>query len=253
MMRLEGKKAIVTGASRGIGRAISIKFAEEGADVIVNYIKGCERDADELIKEIKEIGQKSKAIQADVGSMDDVNNLVEESIKEFGHIDILVNNAGISIPALLHKMSEEQWDEVIRVNLKGTYNCIRAICNHMMGRKYGRIINVTSSAGLEGTIGQINYSAAKSGVLGVTKSAARELGRHNLGITVNAISPAAKTEMTRKILNDPKFAEKSIARVPMGRWAEPEEIAHAVAFLASDEACFITGQILCVDGGTIMR
>jgi 3-oxoacyl-[acyl-carrier protein] reductase len=252
-MRLEGKKAIVTGGSSGIGKAICIKFAEEGADVIVNYIKGYEKDAQEVVGKIKEIGRKSKAIQADVGSMSEVENLVEESLKEFGHIDILVNNAGISRPAMLHKMSEEQWNEVIRVNLKGTYNCIRAICNHMRERKYGRIINITSAAGLEGTIGQINYSAAKSGILGVTKSAARELGRHNLGITVNAISPAAKTEMTKKILANPKFAEKSLARVPLGRWAEPEEIAPTVAFLASDEAAFITGQILCVDGGIIMR
>jgi len=161
--------------------------------------------------------------------MNEVENLVKESIKEFGHIDILVNNTGISRPAMLHKMTEEQWDEVIRVNLKGTYNCIRAICNHMRERKYGRIINVTSAAGLEGTIGQINYSAARSGILGVTKSAARELGRHDLGITVNAILPAAKTEI-KKILTDPKFVEKSLARVPLGRWAEPEKLLQQLYF-----------------------
>ncbi len=126
-------------------------------------------------------------------------------MKEYGRIDILVNNAGISKPAMLHKMTEEQWDEVIRVNLKGTYNCIRAICDHMRERKYGRIVNVTSAAGLEGTIGQINYSAAKAGILGITKSAARELGRKNYGITVNAISPAAKTDMTEKILTIPTY------------------------------------------------
>jgi len=145
-----GKTAIVTGGSSGIGRAICIKFAREGADVIANYIKGCEKNAQGVIEEIKKIGQKSRAIQADVGIMNEVENLVKESIKEFGHIDILVNNADISRPAMLHKMTEEQWDEVIRVNLKGTYNCIRAICNHMRERKYGRIINVTSVAGLEG-------------------------------------------------------------------------------------------------------
>jgi 3-oxoacyl-[acyl-carrier protein] reductase len=167
--------------------------------------------------------------------------------ERFGRVDILVNNAGIIRPAMLHKMTEEQWDAVLGVHLKGSFNCLQAVAPGMMERGYGRIINLTSTAGVQGTIGQINYSAAKAGILGLTMSAAKELAKY--GITVNAVAPGAATPMTETIRTDERFKEKYLDRIPMGRWAEPDEIAPVFLFFASDAASYVTGQMLAADGG----
>lgn len=247
-MRLKGKTAVVTGSGRGIGKAIALAFAREGADVVI-----VEVDMDvsqDVVKEIKALGKRSIAIQTDVSDHNQVEKLVKIILKQFGRIDILVNNAGIIRPAMLHKMTLEQWQQVINVHLNGTFNCVQAVAKIMMGQKYGKIINVISAAGISGTIGQINYSAAKAGIIGLTKSAAKELGK--FGINVNAIGPAAITRMTEKIYTDPKFASKYLQRKPIPHFAQPEEVTGAFIFFASDEANYITGQVLNVDGGTMM-
>jgi 3-oxoacyl-[acyl-carrier protein] reductase len=169
----------------------------------------------------------------------------------FGRVDILVNNAGIIRPAMLHKMTEAQWDEVLAVHLTGSFNCLQAVAPGMMEKRYGRIVNVTSTAGVLGTIGQINYSAAKAGIVGLTMSAARELAKH--GITVNAIAPGAATPMTETIRTDARFKEKYLDRIPLGRWAEPDEIAPVFVFFASDASAYVTGQVLAADGGMTIR
>jgi 3-oxoacyl-[acyl-carrier protein] reductase len=247
MGRLEGKVAVVTGGGRGIGRAISIAFAKEGADVVVNYATK-DQPAQEVVEMIKKIGRKAVAVKGNVAVQLDAEKIIQTAIENFGKIHILVNNAGATKPNMLYKMTEEQWDEVVDIHLKGPFLCIRAACKHMMDQKYGRIINVMSSAGRDGTKGQINYSAAKGGVLALTKSAARELADY--GITVNVILPGiVSTEMTEKIRSDPKLKEIYSRRILLNRFAEPEEIAPTFVFLASDEASYITGQLFCVDGG----
>ncbi len=248
-MKLDGKVAIITGAREGIGRAIAMAFAREGAQLVV-----ASRNIDEsseVVTEVRALGGKVIPVKADVAVKADVENMVAVAMQEFGKVDILINNAGLTRPAMLHKMTEDQWDQVINVHLKGAFYCIQAVAKPMMAQKSGAIINVTSSAGLQGTIGQINYASAKGGINAMTKSAARELARFN--IAVNAIAPFAETKMTETIANDPKLREKYLERVPMGRFGQPEEIAPAVVFLASPEASYITGQILCIDGGMIMR
>jgi 3-oxoacyl-[acyl-carrier protein] reductase len=247
-MRLQGKVAMITGARQGIGSAVAEAFAAEGADLIL--LSRRLTPEDEVVKKCREKGRRVFTAQADVADRQAIEEVVEAAIGEFGKIDILFNNAGFTRPAMLLKMTEEEWDAVINVHLKGTFNCTQAVARRMVERQYGRIINVTSSAGLVGTIGQVNYSAAKGGIVAFTKSAARELARYN--ITVNCISPMARTEMTDTIATDPRFKEKYLARIPMGRFGEVEEIAPAVVFLASDEAGYITGQVLCVDGGMVM-
>lgn len=247
MGRLEGKAAVVTGGGRGIGRAVCLAFAKEGADVIVNYASQ-DKPAQEVVELIGKMGRKAVAVKGNVAVKADVDKIINTCVDHFGKIDILVNNAGVSKPSMLHKMSEEQWNEVIDIQLKGPFLCTQVAAKYMMDRKYGRIINVTSSAGLWGTKGQINYSAAKGGVVALTKSAARELAGY--GITVNVIQPGyVSTEMFDRVKADPKLLEIYTGRILLGRFAEPEEVAPTFVFLASDEAAYITGQLFCVDGG----
>ncbi len=247
MGRLEGRAAVVTGGGRGIGRAICLAYAREGAEVIVNYASQ-EKPAQEVVETIEKMGRKAVAVKGNVALKADAEKIINTCVDHFGKIDILVNNAGVSKPNMLYKMTEEQWDEVIDIQLKGPFLCIQLASKYMMERKYGKIINVTSSAGLWGTKGQINYSAAKGGIVALTKSAARELAGY--GITVNVVQPGyVSTDMTEKIRTDPKLKEIYMGRILLGRFAEPEEVAHTFVFLASEEANYITGQLICVDGG----
>jgi len=248
-MRLKDKIAIVTGGGRGIGRAVAIAFAKEGADVLVNYVSNSAA-ADEVVAEIEKLGRKALAVKVDVASTADAQNMVNTAVEKLGGVDILVNNAGISQPSLLLKMPEEQWDRVINVHLKGTFNCSQAAGRHMKEKKSGKIINVISTAGLFGTVGQINYASAKAGIIGFTKSASRELGRYN--INVNAICAGViKTDMTEKVQTDPKLKEIYSQRIQLGRFGEPEEVANAFVFFAGNESDYITGQVLSVDGGYV--
>ncbi|MFP4641777.1 MAG: 3-oxoacyl-ACP reductase family protein [Chloroflexota bacterium] len=248
-MRLQDKRAIVTGGGRGIGRAVALAFAREGADVLINY-RSNDAAANEVVEEIQKLGRKAVAVKADVSSYEDSRSMVEQAVQELGGVDILVNNAGLSKPALLLKMDEQTWDQVIDIHLKGTFNCTQAAATHMKENKYGKIINVISTAGLFGTVGQINYASAKAGIIGFTKSASRELGRYS--INVNTISMGIiTTEMTDKIRGDEKLKETYISRIQLGRFGEPEEVAPAFVFLASEDARYITGQVLSVDGGYV--
>ena len=247
MGRLEGKAAVVTGGGRGIGRAICLAFAKEGTDVIVNYATK-DQPAQEVVEVIKGMGRKAVAVKGNVAVKADAERIIQAAIDHFGKIDILINNAGTTKTAMLYKMTEDQWDEVVDTHLKGPFLCIQAASKYMMEQKSGKIINVMSVAGLVGTKGQINYSAAKGGVLALTKSAARELAEY--GVNVNVILLGiVSTEMSEKIRTDPKLKEIYIRRILLGRFAEPEEVAPAFVFLASDESNYITGQLLCVDGG----
>ncbi len=247
MGRLEGKAAVVTGGGRGIGRAVCLAFAKEGADVVVNFATK-EQPAQEVVEMIEKMGRKAVAVKGNVALKSDAERIIKTCVDQFGKIDILVNNAGATRPGMLYKMTEEQWAEVIDIHLKGPFLCIQAASKYMMEQKSGKIINVTSAAGISGTKGQINYSSAKGGIIALTKSAARELAGY--GITVNVISPGyVSTEMTEKIRTDPKLREIYMGRILLGRFAEPEEVAPTFVFLASDEANYITGQLICVDGG----
>lgn len=248
-MKLEGKKAIVTGGSRGIGKAIALMYAKEGADVLVNYHSN-DAAAKETVGEIEKLGRRGIAVAADVADYKSAQNMVDECVKQLGGVDIVVNNAGVSKPSMLLKMSEEDWDAIIDIHLKAAFNTTQAAGRYMKEKNYGKIINVISTAGIFGTIGQINYASAKAGIIGFTKSASRELGRYN--ITVNVICPGiTKTEMTGKLQTDEKLRKIYEGRIQLGRFAEPEEIAPAFVFLASDDASYITGQVLGVDGGYI--
>jgi 3-oxoacyl-[acyl-carrier protein] reductase len=246
-MRLKDKIAVVTGASRGVGRAIALAYAREGAHVVVNYASN-EAAADQVVREIEALGRKAVKIQGDVAKKEEATAVIQGAKDHFGRLDILVNNAGFSKPAMLLKMTEEQWDQVVDLHLKGAFLCTQAAAQIMKEQKSGKMINVTSVAGLVGTVGQINYSAAKGGLLSFTKSAARELARYNICVNVISLGIVA-TDMTEKIRSDEKLKEIYMRRILLERFAEPDDITPAFVFLASDEANYITGQLLCVDGG----
>lgn len=246
-MRIKDKIALVTGSSRGVGRAVALGFAKEGGNVVVNYTSN-EKAANEVVEAIQKIGSKAIAVKADVAQKSDAENLVKTAIETFGRLDILVNNAGFTRPAMMIKMAEEQWDEVVDIHLKGAFLCSQAAALQMKEQNSGKIINVTSVAGLVGTVGQINYSAAKGGILSMTKSIARELARYNVCANVISLGIVA-TDMTEKIRSDEKLKEIYMNRILLKRFAEPDDISPAFVFFASDESNYITGQLLCVDGG----
>ncbi|WP_126939203.1 3-oxoacyl-[acyl-carrier-protein] reductase [Veillonella sp. VA142] len=247
-MDLTGKVALVTGASRGIGQATAIELAKAGADIVVNFI-GNEAVADETVEKIEALGRKALKIKADVSNAEEVQAMVDEAYAAFGHIDILVNNAGITRDGLLIRMKDSDWDDVLNINLKGVYLVSKAVAKIMVKQRSGRIINMTSVSGVTGNVGQANYAAAKAGVIGFTKTCAKELAAR--GITVNAIAPGfIETAMT-DVLPE-KIKEGIAASIPFGRMGQPEEIASVVTFLASDFASYVTGQVLNVDGGMVM-
>lgn len=245
---LTGKVALVTGASRGIGRAIALTLAEAGADVAINY-SGNEAKAMEVVAEVEKLGRKAIAIKANVANAQEVEDMVNQVLDSFGKLDILVNNAGITRDNLIMRMKEEDWDAVIDTNLKGVFNCIKAVTRPMMKQRSGRIINISSVVAVAGNPGQANYTAAKAGVIGLTKTTAKELASR--GITVNAIAPGfIETDMT-DVLSENVRSEMMKA-IPLGRLGKPEDVAKAVRFLASPDADYITGQLLHVDGGMVM-
>ncbi|MFB6363920.1 3-oxoacyl-[acyl-carrier-protein] reductase [Paenibacillus elgii] len=245
---LTGKVALVTGASRGIGRAIAIGLAEAGADVVVNYA-GSEAAAAEVVQAIEALGRKSFKVKANVGSVQEVEEMFKLVLEAFGRIDILVNNAGITRDNLIMRMKEEEFDQVIETNLKGVFNCVKAATRPMMKQRSGRIINISSVVGTTGNAGQINYAAAKAGVIGMTKTAAKELASR--GINVNCVAPGfIETDMTDKLLEDQR--SQLMTQIPLARLGKPEDIAKAVVYLASDDSSYMTGQTLHVDGGMYM-
>lgn len=245
---LEGKTAIVTGASRGIGKSIAKKLASQGAAVVINY-NGSEEKARQAQREIQESGGQASIYQCNVADYGQCEKFIQDVIQEYGSLDILVNNAGITKDGLLMKMSEEDFDKVIDTNLKGAFNTIRFASRQMLKQRSGRIINMSSVSGVAGNAGQANYAASKAGLIGLTKAAARELASR--GVTVNAIAPGfIETDMT-DVLSE-KVKETAVAQIPLGRFGKPEQVAAAVAFLASQEAGYITGQTLHVDGGMVM-
>jgi 3-oxoacyl-[acyl-carrier protein] reductase len=246
-MMLKDKIAIVTGSSRGVGRAVAEAYGESGANVVVNYTSN-QKAADEVVKNIQDMGRKAIAVKADVAQKADVERLVQTAIDEFGTIDILVNNAGFTRPSMMLKMTEEEWDQVIDIHLKGAFLCSQAAGRHMKEQKSGKIINVMSVAGLVGTVGQINYSAAKGGILSMTKSIARELARYNICANVICLGIVA-TDMSEKIRTDEKLKEIYMNRILLKRFGEAKDIAPAFVFLASEGSDYITGQLLSVDGG----
>jgi len=247
-LSLENRVAIVTGSSRGIGRAVALELAARGASVVVNYNSSPDK-ADEVVSEIEAVGGKATAFQADVTDFEAASNLVKFAVETFGDLHILVNNAGITRDMVIMMMPEADWDAVIATNLKSTFNCSKAAVRHMMRKRYGRIINIASVAGQMGNPGQTNYSASKAGQIGFTKSLAREIAARK--ITVNAIAPGfVETEILDAMPEG--TLEAALKLVPLARPGQPEEIAYAVAFLASDQAGYITGQVLGVDGGMAM-
>lgn len=246
--RVQGRVTIVTGASRGIGRAIAVQLGQNGGQVVVNFV-GRESDARKTAELIQAAGGQAVVEQADVRRMEDAERLIETALASFGRVDIVVNNAGITRDGLLMRMKEEDWDDVLDTNLRGAFHMIKAAARPMMKQRSGRIINITSVVGLIGNPGQANYVSAKAGLIGLTKSTAREFAPR--GITVNAVAPGyIETEMTRGLSGD--LTQRMKEGIPLGRIGTPEDVAKAVAFLASDDSAYITGQVLAVDGGMVM-
>lgn len=244
-MDLLGKVALITGGSRGIGKSIALKLASLGADIVINYSSN-EAKAEEVVNEIKALGRNALAIKANVSLLEDAKNLVEKSVDKFEKVDILVNNAGVTRDNLLMRMSEEEWDTVFEVNLKGTFNVTKSLIRSMIKQKNCSIINIASVVGITGNAGQCNYAASKAGIIGFTKSLAKEVAKKN--VRVNAVAPGfIETDMTDKLSD--KVKEEYQDNIPLQRLGKPEDIANAVAFLASDMSNYITGQVLVVDGG----
>jgi len=245
-MDLSNKVAIVTGSARGIGRAIALKLAEVGADIVVNDIAAAADSLESVAEEIRSLGRQALAVTADVSSPEDVTRLVETASSNFGRIDILVNNAGVTRDQIILRMSDEDWDTVLNIDLKSAFLCTRAVLRHMLRQRWGRIVSIASVVGIIGNAGQANYASAKAGVIGLTKSIAKEVGSR--GITANAIAPGfIETRMTEQL--DEKQRQALLEHIPLGSIGTPRDVAEAVAFLASEEAGYITGQVLNVDGG----
>jgi len=245
---LNDKIAFVTGGSRGIGRAIAVALADAGAHIVLSY-RSASSDAEDVVNEIKKKGRNSSAVQVDVSHFEQSKAVVEKIVEQYKRLDILVNNAGIKKDGLLMRMSEEDWDAVINTNLKSVFNVTKAAIRPMLNQRSGKIINITSIVGMTGNAGQANYSASKAGIIGFTKSLARELASRN--IQVNAVAPGyVETEMTAKLTDEQRKALTD--QIPLKRTAKPEEVAHVVKFLASPESDYITGQVICVDGGMVM-
>ncbi|MBY0222092.1 MULTISPECIES: 3-oxoacyl-[acyl-carrier-protein] reductase [Sporosarcina] len=248
MGRFDEKTAVVTGASRGIGRTVALRLASEGAKVVVNY-SGSQEKAEAVVEEIRSAGGEAFAFQANVSDADQVKEMMDEAIKQFGSIDFLVNNAGITRDNLLMRMKEDEWDDVLAINLKGVFLCTKAVTRQMMRQRAGRIVNLASVVGVVGNAGQANYVAAKAGVIGLTKTTAKELAARN--ILVNAVAPGfITTDMTDELGEEMK--EQLLSTIPLGKLGSAEDVAGTVAFLLSDEAKYITGQTINVDGGMVM-
>lgn len=245
---LKDKVAIVTGGTRGIGRAIALKLADKGANIVINY-RNSDKEAEELKAILEEKGVKVLTVKCDISNFEDSKNLMNKCKEVFGKIDILVNNAGITKDTLIMRMKEEDFDSVIDINLKGTFNCAKHASAIMLKQRFGKIINMTSVVGIAGNAGQVNYAASKAGVIGLTKSLAKELGSR--GITVNAVAPGfINTDMTASLSE--KVKEEASKNIPLKRLGDPEDVANLVGFLASDAANYITGQVINVDGGMVM-
>lgn len=247
-MDFKGRTALVTGGSRGLGRAVCLELARGGANVAFCYA-GNEAAARETVRDVEALGAKALSLRCDVSDAAQVDALVKSAVEAFGRIDILVNNAGVTRDNLIMRMSEEDFDAVIAANLKGAFLCMKAVSRHMLKQRYGRIVNLSSVVALRGNAGQVNYAASKAGIIGMTKSLAKELASR--GVTVNAVAPGfIETDMTAALPEDARAAAQG--SIPMGRLGAPEDVAKAVGFLASDEAAYITGQVLAVDGGMSM-
>ncbi len=247
-MNLEGKVAIVTGSGRGIGKAVAMKLASLGANIVINDIPSSDA-ADETAKEIEAMGREVLVCKGDVRNFDDVSEMVNKTLDKFGRIDILINNAGITRDNLIMRMSESDFDDVIAINLKGAFNCVKAVTRPMMKQRSGAIVNMASVVGVMGNAGQANYSASKAGLIGLTKSTAKELASR--GVRSNAVAPGfIESVMTDKLPDEVK--EEYFKAIPLSRFGKTEDIANAVAFLVSDEASYITGQVLHIDGGLLM-